>query len=471
MIKREHYIEKIRKFYDSDQIKMITGIKDSGKSVVLAQIMGEIKKKTDNFIYLNFADKRVSANIKTPEALIDHVRASAKRGKCYLFFDEMQLLNGWLSACAALQKRGYSLFVIGSDRDFLDENFEKELGGKYVSFKIRPFVYKEILEYANELGKNVSVEDYIAFGGFPKRFGLDGAEAQRLYLDELDRDIIDGIIRRYKIRKEDLFLSLVDFVLQSNGKIFSEKAIYDHITAEHGSCSINTIMKYLDYLKEAYVIESVTKFSSRVERALVFYAKMYNADVSFNSIRCLDGHIDMAQNLENTVYNELVYRGYEVNVYDNGGKEIDLFARKGGEEYFINTTYGAEKSDSEILESFGGLSSSAKKMLISYGAERYIGGVACVTLDEFLLMDDLAEFEFATDAENFAEKKSVRKETAKPKKKTHTENFAKTSEATEKKSADVKKAEPKKEEVKEEKPVEETKPEVKKKKVPFYQIF
>ena len=86
-------------------------------------------------------------------------------------------------------------------------------------------------------------------------------------------------------------------------------------------------------------------------------------------------------------------------------------------------------------------------------------------------MDDLAEFEFATDAENFAEKKSVRKETAKPKKKTHTENFAKVSKATEKKSADVKKAEPKKEEVKEEKPVEETKPEVKKKKVPFYQIF
>ena len=96
MIKREHYIEKIRKFYDSDQIKMITGIKDSGKSVVLAQIMGEIKEKTDNVIYLNFADKRVSANIKTPEALIDHVRARAKRGKCYLFFDEMQLLNGWI---------------------------------------------------------------------------------------------------------------------------------------------------------------------------------------------------------------------------------------------------------------------------------------------------------------------------------------------------------------------------------------
>ena len=86
MIKREHYIEKIRKFYDSDQIKMITGIKDSGKSVVLSQIMSEIKEKSDNIIYLNFADKRVSANIKTPDALIKYVGEKAKRGRCYVFF-------------------------------------------------------------------------------------------------------------------------------------------------------------------------------------------------------------------------------------------------------------------------------------------------------------------------------------------------------------------------------------------------
>ena len=226
MIKREHYIKKIREFYDSEQIKLITGVKDSGKSVVLAQIMSEIKEKTDNIIYLNFGDKRVSANIKTPDALIEYVSERAKSGKTYLFFDEMQIMNGWESACAMLQGRGYSLFVIASDRDFLTETFEKEIGGKYISFKIRPFAYKEIIEYADELGKSVSVEDYLTLGGFPKRFLLDGDDAQRLYLDELDRAIVDGIIRRYKIRKEGLFLSLVDFVLQSNGEIFSEKAIY-----------------------------------------------------------------------------------------------------------------------------------------------------------------------------------------------------------------------------------------------------
>ncbi|MBE6549142.1 MAG: ATP-binding protein [Ruminococcaceae bacterium] len=450
MIKREHYIEKIRKFYDSEQIKIITGIKDSGKSVILNQIMAEISERSDNIIYLNFGDKRVSANIKTPDALLGYVEERVKRGKSYLFFDEMQVMSGWEAACAALQVLGYSLFVIGSDRDFMSESFEKALGGKYVSFRIRPFVYKEILEYADELGKNVTVDDYLELGGLPKRFEFDGKDAQLRYLDELDGAIIDGIIRRYKIRKEDLFLSLVDFVLQSNGKIFSEKAIYDRITAEHGSCSINTIMKYLDYLKEAYVIETAEQFSSRALRTLVFYTKIYNTDVAFNSIRRMDGQVDMGQNLENTVYNELIYRGYDVSVYDNGGKKIDILARKGGEEYFIQTVYGDQKSEIGLSESFRGLVGEAKKIVISYGAKRSLSGVICINLDDFLLMDSLGEIEFELTNENFAEE-TARSQTVRPKKK-------------------AVRVEKKPKVIKEEK-FEEKKPEEKKKKVPFYQIF
>lgn len=456
MIKREHYIEKIRKFYDSEEIKIITGIKDSGKSVLLKQVMAEISEKTDNIICLNFADKRVSANIKTPDALLEYVEEKAKRGKCYLFFDEMQTLNGWASACAMLQKRGYSLFVVPSDRDFADEDFNKELFGKYVTFKIRPFVFKEIQQYAKELGKNVTVEDYLSLGGFPKRFELDEKDEQLRYLDELDRAITDGIIRRYKIRKEELFLSLVDFVLQSNGNVFSEKAIYDRITAKCGTCSINTIMKYLDYLKEAYVIESVTKFSSRVERTLMFYAKIYNADVAFNYIRCVDGDMDIAPNLENTVYNELVYRGYDVSVYDNGGKRIDIFARKDGEEYFIHTVYGTEKKENEISEVFNSLESNAKKILITYAASYSINGVACVSLEDFLAINELDELDFEISNEKLENEQKVPVRIAASQKKTRTENFVKKPKTVQEKKPEEKKP-------------EEKKPE--KKKVPFYQIF
>ena len=133
--------------------------------------------------------------------------------------------------------------------------FTKELSGRYVSFRVRPFVYKEILEYAKELNKEISVTDYLVWGGFPKRFEFNSLEAQRIYLNDLDDTIvINDLIRRYKIRKESLFKSLVNYILRSNSRIFSAKSICDYIKREHESCSINTIMKYLDHLQEAYII-------------------------------------------------------------------------------------------------------------------------------------------------------------------------------------------------------------------------
>ena len=113
MIYREHYIQPVREFYDSDLIKIITGIRRSGKSVILQQIMTEIGQKTDNLISLNFEDKRVSANIADGSALIDYVENHRKKGKCYLFFDEIQVLDGWQDACKTLRLYDYSLFITG----------------------------------------------------------------------------------------------------------------------------------------------------------------------------------------------------------------------------------------------------------------------------------------------------------------------------------------------------------------------
>ena len=156
MIYREHYIEKVREFYESDLIKIITGIRRSGKSIILEQIMREIGNKTDNIIYLNFEDKRVSSNIKDGNALIEYVESNKREGKCYLFFDEIQVLDGWQDACKTLRLYDYSLFITGSNSKLLSGEFTKELSGRYVSFRIRPFVYKEILEYSKELNKEIS---------------------------------------------------------------------------------------------------------------------------------------------------------------------------------------------------------------------------------------------------------------------------------------------------------------------------
>lgn len=393
MIYREHYIQPVREFYESDLIKIITGIRRSGKSVILQQIMEEIRQKSDNIISLNFEDKRVSANITNSSALIDYVEKNRKEGKCYLFFDEVQVLDGWQEACKTLRLYDCSLFITGSNSKLLSGEFTKELSGRYVSFRVRTFVYKEILEYAKELGREVSVTDYLVWGGFPNRFEFNTPEAQRRYLDDLDDTIIiNDLMHRYKIRKESLFKQLVNYVLRSNSRIFSAKSIHDYIKKEHESCSVNTIMKYLGYLEEAYIIETVKQYSTRTKKELSFYAKIYDADVAFNSLRCMDNRFDLTHNLENIIYNELIYMGYDISVYNNLGREIDFLAQKGNKKYFVQVAYSVadDKAYTREFEAFKSIDNLSQKILITNDDINYSTSVVRhIKLKDFLLMNSL----------------------------------------------------------------------------------
>ena len=393
MIQREQYISPVRDFYESDLIKIITGIRRCGKSIILEQIMSEVKEKTDNIIYLNFEDKRTSSIINDGDGLISYVDTHRNTGKCYLFLDEVQVLDGWQDACKTLRLYDNSIFITGSNSKLLSSEFTKELSGRYVSFRVRPFVYKEILEYAKELNKDVSVTDYLVWGGFPKRFEFNSLEAQRIYLNDLDDTIvINDLIRRYKIRKENLFKSLVNYVLRSNSRIFSAKSICDYIKREHESCSVNTIMKYIDHLQEAYIIESVKQYSTKTKRELSYYAKIYNADVAFNSIRCLDNRFDLTHNLENIIYNELIYMGYDIYVYNNAGKEIDFLAQKGNKKYYVQVAYSVaeEKAYNREFEAFKGIDNLSQKILITNDEIDYSTSVVKhIKLKDFLLMKNL----------------------------------------------------------------------------------
>ena len=393
MIYREHYIAPIRDFYDDDLIKVITGIRRCGKSVVLNQIMDEIKEKTDNVIYLNFEDKRTNLLISNGIELINYVNENRKDGKCYLFFDEIQVLSGWQDACKTLRLYDNSLFITGSNSKLLSKEFTKELSGRYVSFRIKPFVYKEILEYTKQLGKDCSVSDYLVWGGFPKRFEFSNEDATIRYLTDLDDTIvINDLINRYKIRKVDLFHKIVNFVLRSNSRIISSKSIYKFIQDNHEKCSINTVIKYLGYLEEAYISDKISLYSNKVKRELIYYYKIYNEDVSFNSIRCLDNRYDLSHNLENIVYNELIYMGYQLYVYDNRGKEIDFLAVKDNKKYYIQVAYSIldDKAYEREFKAFEGFDNMAKRIIITNDDIDYSTSlVQHIKLKDFLLMDSL----------------------------------------------------------------------------------
>lgn len=393
MIQREHYIEQVRPFYESDLIKIITGIRRCGKSVILEQIIKEIAEKTDNIIYLNFEDKKIAANITNADQLISYVEENKKDGKCYLFFDEIQTLDGWQDACKTLRLYNYSLFITGSNSKLLSGEFTKELSGRYVAFRIRPFIYKEIVEYCKELGKEASVTDYLVWGGFPKRFEFDSSEAQSRYLNDLDDTIvINDLIRRYKIRKESLFKSLVNFILRSNSRIFSASSVSDYIRQEHMSCSVNTIMKYLGYLEEAYIIESVKQYSPKTKKELSYFSKIYDADVCFNSIRCMNNRFDLTHNLENIVYNELIYMGYELYVYNNNGKEIDFLATKGTKQYYVQVAYSVaeDKAYQREFNAFRNIDNLSQKIIITNDDIDYsTSAVKHIKLKDFLMMESL----------------------------------------------------------------------------------
>lgn len=393
MIIREHYIQPIRSFYDSDLIKIITGIRRCGKSVILDQIRSEISKYTDNIIYMNFEDRSINANIQNDLQLIDYINKHRKKGKCFVFLDEIQMLDNWQLACRTLRLNNISLFITGSNSKLLSGEFTKELSGRYVSFRIRPFIYKEIVEYANQLNKQVSITDYLIYGGFPKIIELDNKDAVIRYLNDLDETIVfNDILNRYNIRKTDIFKRLVNFVLVSNARIFSAKSIHNYLKKEHITCSINTIMKYLDYLEEAYIITRVKQYSKKAKRELDFYVKLYNEDVAFNTIRCIDNRYDLTHNLENIVYNELIYMGYNVLVYNNNGLEIDFIAEKSNKKYLIQVAYSIvdEKAYNREFKAFSNLDNTMKKIIITTDDIDYsTSTVEHLSLSKFLMLNDL----------------------------------------------------------------------------------
>lgn len=396
MISRESYIKEIRPFYESDLIKIITGIRRCGKSVVLEQVRNEISLQEKKIIYLNFELRSVSAKISNDIELISFIEnemQSFPNKKWYVFLDEVQFVKDWNIACRSLRLKNISLFITGSNSKLLSKEFTKELSGRYVSFTIRPFVYKEILEWSKEIGRDVSVNDYLIYGGFPKRFEFAEKEAMIRYLNDLDETIvINDIINRYKIRKEEVFKKFVNFVLISNARIFSSNSIFNYLKGQKIDCSINTVMKFLNYLEEAYVIRKIPQYSTKAKKQLEFYAKLYDEDVAFNSIRQMSGRFDLTHNLENVVYNELIFMKYKVSVFNVNGKEIDFLASKNGREYLIQVAYSVaeEQTYEREFAPFALLDNSRKKILITNDENDFsTSTVQHLKLKDFLMMNDL----------------------------------------------------------------------------------
>ena len=393
MIKREHYLAQIRPFYESDLIKIITGIRRCGKSIILNQVREELEAQHKKCLFLDFELRSVQSKIPGADALISYVTEHLSKEKLYVFLDEVQNVQDWHEACRTLRRFDCSVFITGSNSKLLSREFTKELSGRYVSFRIRPFVYREARQFADQLGRRFEITDYLIWGGFPAALEQPDEDARKRYLNDLNNTIIyNDLENRYKIRKRDIFERVVDFVLISNARIFSAKSIADYMKGQNIEISVPTIIKYLGYLKEAYVIKDVPLYSPKAKAKLNYYYKLYNEDVSLNSIRLSGNRYDLTHNLENIVLNELIYMGYEVSVYKNKGREIDFRAVRDGKLFLVQVAYSVaeDKTYEREFSAFSGIDNTMKKIIITNDDVDYsTSTVYHYKLKDFLWMEEL----------------------------------------------------------------------------------
>ncbi len=346
MIIREKYLEEVRPFYDEDLIKVITGIRRCGKSVFLEQIVNDIENYTDqgHIIYINFEDVEYSfiENYKDLNKYIKNKIIDDK--KYYLFFDEIQYIDSWEKAINSFKATlNTSIFISGSNSDLLSGELSSLLSGRYVSFKMLPLTFKEVIKIKN--AKKDDYEDlfneYIIWGGLPQRFRFNEEKQIRTYLsDVFDSIVMKDIVKRFKINDIDLFNRLVEYMMTTPSQVFSADNIVNYFKDnDNRNVAKDTIYNYVEYMCKANLINKVDRYDVRGKRILNGKYKYYLTDLGLGQIMNINKRPQLGAYLENIVYNELVYRGYDVKIGTLDKGEVDFIATKDGNKIYIQVAY------------------------------------------------------------------------------------------------------------------------------------
>ena len=368
MIIREKYLSKIRPFYDVDLIKVITGIRRCGKSVIMNQIIDEVKinNNNSNIIYLNFELKEYSF-IKDDNVLYEYVKNKiTNKKKNYLFFDEIQNVLNWelaINSFKAEYKDNVSIFLTGSNSDLLSSELATHIAGRYVSFIILPFSFEEVCIYKNVNSQNIYelqslFDDYMKWGGMPQRFIFENESQVRLYLtDVFNSIVIKDIVERFKIKDIDLFNRIIEYVVTTPAQTFSADKLSKFFESESRNVSKNTLYNYLEYMNKSLLINKVDRYDVRGKRILNGKYKYYLTDLGLGRVMSASKKEQLGAYIENIVYNELIYRGYEVKIGSLENGEIDFIATKDGKKEYYQVCYLIGDNEDTRKREFGAYSS------------------------------------------------------------------------------------------------------------------
>lgn len=346
MIKREYYMRQIRPFIDKDVVKVLTGMRRSGKSVMMQLLQEELVARgvaRGQMLSLNFEDL---ANISLCEGTALHrwvkERAEQITGKVYLFLDEIQEVQGWERVINSLRvSLDVDIYITGSNARLLSGELATYLAGRYVQFVIYPFSYQEFLLGQGAEDSAKMFQKYLLMGGMPFLLNLSYQEdSSKLYLkDAYNSVLLKDIVQRNKLRDTDLLERVIRYALASVGQTFSASSIVKYLKSEQRKVSNDTVLNYLNACVAAYLFYRIPRQEVQGRKILAVNEKYYIADHGLREAVYGQNIRDIQQVLENIVCLELLRRGYQVSVGKVGECEIDFVAEKSAEKIYVQVSY------------------------------------------------------------------------------------------------------------------------------------
>lgn len=376
MIIRNRYMSKVRPFFNKPVIKIFTGIRRAGKSTIMRMIQQELLStgvNPDQIFYVNFESSEF-LDITSADILIEKVSAfhQSQSQKTYLFFDEIQQVEGWEKAVNSfLVDHNTDIYITGSNATLLSGALSTLLAGRYIEIQIHPFSFSEFTQHFenSELILDDLFRKFITFGGMPflSLLGFDYEPSMQYLRDIYSSVVIKDIITHNNLRDVDLLDRLIRFVIANTGQIFSATSIMKYFKNEGRKVAVDTILEYLLACEEAFLLSRVKREDLVGKKILQVQEKFYVEDHGLRQAVVGNNEREIQIVLETIIFNELRCRGYEVTVGDNNNQEIDFVCQKDGTKSYFQVSYllADEATISREFSAFKGIDDNYSKYVLS----------------------------------------------------------------------------------------------------------
>ena len=398
LIVREEYLEYIRPFMNINMVKVIVGVRRSGKSYILDMIGDELIKngiKQEHIIYRLFTSVEVNDGYSKKDMydeIMDKLKGSERY---YLLLDEVQEVEEWEQAINSLfETQNVDIYVTGSNSKLTSENISSYLSGRYILVPTYTLSFKEYIQFKNIKSDNLDevYKEYARFGGFPL-IAISNLDTQKAYqiVDGIYHSIITkDVMSNHPIKEIEKFNRVVKYLMDNMGKTFSANSIATYLKSQHREISVESVYNYITWLKEAFIIYECNRYDLQGKSILKTQEKYYLSDISlrfaiFGYNKKMDASI-----LENIIYLELKRRGYEVFVGKNVDKEIDFIAKKRDEEIQIQATVRLPDNSNREIDNLSTLKDFNHKYVVTTNRNdiQNINGIKVIHIVDFLLMEN-----------------------------------------------------------------------------------